>query len=256
MRGPSPAARVALGVELLAVLVAYETVADDLPSVSTRVEVALTASVLMPATLLLIWLALPLRGRRGVLGIALALAVAAFAWASADLDIAANVAKVGAVALAGFWFLTLFERPSWLVLVAFLVPVVDSLSVWRGPTHEIVSDRPEVFGALSIAFPTPGGGSFQLGLPDVLFFSLFLAAAARWHLRVGWTWLAMTASFGVTVALAVTIDPFGLGGLPALPLLCLAFLLVNADLLLRAVRDGAEGSETVVAGESGPRAAG
>ena len=43
----------------------------------------------------------------------------------------------------------------------------------------------------------------------------------------------MTASFGATIALAVWLD---LGGLPALPLLSLAFLVANADLLWREVR--------------------
>ena len=38
------------------------------------------------------------------------------------------------------------------------------------------------------------------------------------------------------MALAVWVDPFGLGGLPALPLLSLAFLAANADLLWRELR--------------------
>ena len=33
-----------------------------------------------------------------------------------------------------------------------------------------------------------------LGPPDLLFFALFLAAAARWNLRVGWTFVALTLS--------------------------------------------------------------
>jgi hypothetical protein len=77
-------------------------------------------------------------------------------------------------------------------------------------------------------------GSFaRLGPPDILFFGLFLAAAARFGLRVGWTWAAMAASFGLTLALAVWFD---VRGLPALPLLSFGFLLPNADLLWRQVR--------------------
>ncbi|MDX6513923.1 MAG: hypothetical protein QOE36_3427, partial [Gaiellaceae bacterium] len=66
-----------------------------------------------------------------------------------------------------------------------------------------------------------------------LFFAVFLAAAARFRLRVGWTWLAMTLSFGATVALAVWRD---LNGLPALPLLSVGFLLPNVDLIWRRLR--------------------
>jgi hypothetical protein len=43
----------------------------------------------------------------------------------------------------------------------------------------------------------------------------------------------MTASFGVTIVIAVWLD---LGGLPAQPLLSLAFLLANGDLLWRHFR--------------------
>ena len=117
-----------------------------------------------------------------------------------------------------------------------MIPFVDSVSVWRGPTNQIVSERPEVFRVLSFAFPVPDFGSFQLGLPDLLFFAVFLGAAARWALRVRLTWVAMTASFGITMALAVWRDWFGIGGLPALPLLCLGFLGANVDLLWRELR--------------------
>ena len=92
-----------------------------------------------------------------------------------------------------------------------------------------------VFSTLSFAFPVPGEQSAaNLGLPDLLFFSLFLAAAARFRLRVLATWALLVASFGATIAIAVAWDKLGL---PALPLLSLAFLLANADLLWRALRN-------------------
>src|SRR5205085_571647 len=87
---------------------------------------------------------------------------------------------------------------------------------------------------VALAFPVPGEASAaNLGLPDVLFFSLFLAAAARFGLRVFVTWLLLAASFGATIAIAVAWNK---PGLPALPLLSLAFLLANGDLLWRAFR--------------------
>jgi hypothetical protein len=46
----------------------------------------------------------------------------------------------------------------------------------------------------------------------------------------------MVASLTATIALAVWTDPFGIGGLPALPGLSIAFLLANADLLWRRLR--------------------
>ena len=90
---------------------------------------------------------------------------------------------------AGWAFLRFFEFLSWVVLVALVVPVVDAISVWRGPTHAITRTHHfGVYTAVAIAFVVPGGGAAYLGPPDILFFALFLGAAARWKLRVNWTW--------------------------------------------------------------------
>jgi hypothetical protein len=228
--------RAALGTGLVVGLAVYYAVAGALPDAPLWADVALTAVVLIPAVFALVLLGLPLRHRRGLLAVGIAFGALILAAEAADLDVLANFAKLAGVTAVGFWFLGYFERLSWVVVVAAIIPLVDSISVWRGPTRHIVTEKPEVFGALSFAFPVPDSGSFQLGLPDLLFFSLFLGTAARWALRLIPTWLAMTASFGVTLALAVWVDPFDLGGLPALPLLSLAFLAANADILWREFR--------------------
>jgi hypothetical protein len=146
----------------------------------------------------------------------------------------ANFAKLAAMTMVAWWFLNYFEEVSWVALVAVIVPWVDSYSVWRGPTRTIVTKRPDVFSALSFAFPVPGQTSgAKLGLPDLLFFALFLGASARFQLRPFWTWLSLTASLGTTMALATA---FEVGGLPALPLLSVGFLLPNVDLLWPAIR--------------------
>ena len=148
-----------------------------------------------------------------------------------------------------------FESLGWVVLVALIIPWVDAYSVWRGPTKVIVTEHREVFTNFSFAFPIPGETSAaNLGLPDLLFFSLFLAASARWRLRPSLTWLLLTLSFGATLALAVWRN---IGGLPALPLLALGFLLANADLLWtqvrQEVREARSGrSETRSSGRSEP----
>ena len=70
-----------------------------------------------------------------------------------------------------------------------------------------------------------------------MFFALFAAAPVRMGLRVRATWVATTASLGATMALSYVLDT----ALPALPLLSLAFLGANADLLLERTR-GRRGS--------------
>jgi hypothetical protein len=229
-------ARVSAGAALLAALLVWYELYDRVSDQPDWVDVAIVGGALLPATFALVWLALPLRHARGLAAVAASFGILAAVLHAADADVGANFAKLAAMTLAAFWFLGFFERLSWVVSIAALVPLVDAASVWRGPTHHIITERPSVFSALSVAFPAPAGDFFALGLPDILFFGLFLAAADRWLLRVSATWALMVASLTATIALAVWTDPFGIGGLPALPGLSIAFLLANADLLWRRLR--------------------
>ena len=197
-------------------------------------DVAWLALVLIPAVFALVGLALPLWNARGLLPVGLAIALLAVVSDLAGLDVIGDFSKLAAVTLLAWWFLSLFEDVSWAVIVALVIPWVDAYSVWRGPTRHIVEKRVEVFDALSFSFPMPGGSAALLGLPDLLFYALFLAAAVRWRLRVRLTWLCMTLSFGATMALAIWGD---VDGLPALPLLAVGFLAPNADLLWRQIRE-------------------
>jgi len=215
-------------------LAAYYTVNESLWNASLWWDVAWLTLVLLPAVFAVVWFLLPFWRSRRVPFAAVGFAVLAVLLSLAGLDTLANFSKLVTMTLIGFWFLSFFESVLWVALVASVIPLVDALSVWRGPTRHIVDKQPEVFTTLSFAFRIPGERpTANLGLPDLLFFALFLAASVRFRLRPFWTWLAMTASFGLTIVLTVAFDVMGL---PALPLLSMAFLLVNADLLWRAVK--------------------
>jgi hypothetical protein len=230
LAGAFVALAVALGV--------YYTTAPSLPNLTVWWEVAILGFLVIPAVFGLVYFVLPLWRGRGLLPTGLAVGVLAAVLEIAELDVLANFAKLGAVTLLAFWFLGYFETATWVVAVALIVPWVDAISVWRGPTKHIVTHQREVFTTFSIAFPVPGEeNTAQLGLPDILFFGLFLAATVRFGLRTRLTWVAMTLSFGATLALAVGFD---INGLPALPLLALGFLAPNADLIWKRLRaDGA-----------------
>lgn len=222
---------------LLVLLVVYEAGARQLPELSEALEPVFYAVVILPAFAAAIWLALPLARirTRSLLVLALAAGALAVALALLDVDSVANVAKLACYALAGFTFLSLFEELWWIALVAFLVPWVDVWSVAAGPTEYVVEERPGLFESIAISFPTPGESAVvSIGPPDVLFFALFLAAADRFALRVAATWIGMTASLGATLVLVWHWDD--VAGLPALPAVCLGFLIPNADLLWRDVR--------------------
>lgn len=226
--------RAAALVALVAAVAAYTASAGSLWDASVWWDVAFFGVVLLPATFALVWLVLPLQRARGLLPVGLALAVLAVLLYLAELEVAFNLVKLAALVALGFWFLAWFEALSWVVLVAVLIPWVDVLSVWRGPTEYVVEQKPGVFDRISVAFREPGADrSANLGPPDILFFALFLAAARRFDLRVGWTWAGMTAGLGATIALAVWGDA---SGLPALPAVCVGFLVPNADLLWRRLR--------------------
>jgi hypothetical protein len=231
---------VAAGAAVLAALLAYYAWQDSLPRLGLWGDIAFIAVVLIPAVFALVWFVLPLSRATGLLPVGVAAIVLVVVLHVAHAPIPANFVKLGATTAAAFWFLGWFESVTWVALVALIIPWVDAYSVWRGPTHHIVKHQEHLFSALSFAFPVPGEhGAANLGVPDLLFFALFVAAAARWRLRVGWTWLALTASLGGTMALAVWLGP---AGLPALPGLSLGFLVPNADLIWQAVRREGFGS--------------
>ena len=229
--------RAAALLGVLTLLAVYYGSSESLPNLGLWADVAFVGLVLIPAFFSLTWLALPLCRAASTValgGAAVALVVLALLFSLAGLDVAANFARFAAVTAAGWWFLAFFESVTWVLLVAVLIVPVDTYSVFQGPTKVIVEEQPQIFDALSVAFPLPGEhNSAQLGLPDVLFFALFLGAAVRFGLRPGLTWVLMALSFGATLALAVAFD---ISGLPALPLLSAAFLLANGDLIWRQVK--------------------
>jgi hypothetical protein len=217
-----------------AVLALYYAVSESLFGLSLWGDTAFLALVLFPAVFALVLLALPLREQRGLAIAAVGCGVLSAVLQAVGLEAVANFSKLATMTLLAFWFLEFFERLSWVALIALLIPFIDAFSVWRGPTHHIVTEKREIFTTLSFAFPIPGeASSANLGLPDLLFFALFLAAAVRWRLRVVWTWIAMLVGLGATIALATSWD---VNGLPALPGIAIGFLAANADLIWRDLR--------------------
>ncbi len=249
------ARRAAAFVLLAAALAVYFAVHTSLPNLSLGWDVAALSFLILPAVFATVLLLLPLcrgPGRLSV-GVGLGLVALAAVFTAVRWDALASFAKLGAATFVAWAFLDLFEALSWVVLVAVIIPWVDAFSVFRGPTKHIVTHHRGIFGDLSFAFPVPGQHSTaNLGIPDLFFFALFLAATVRWSLRPATTWVLMTASFGVTIALAIWWNPTNLRGLPALPLLSLAFFVANADLLWLGLRNGDDQNPGVGTGQNQP----
>jgi hypothetical protein len=226
--------RAAALLALFVLLLVYDEVAPHLWSEGVWWDVVWIGAVLMPLTFALVLVALPWRNEGWVPFGGVAFALLAVIFTVVHVDVLANFARLGAATLLAWWFLTFFETLGWVVIVACIIPWVDAYSVWRGPTKTITSNHPHVFTVLSYAFPVPGRhGAANLGVPDLLFFALFLAAAAQYRLRVYATWVCLVAGLGLTIAATVWWD---LSGLPALPAVALGFLLPNADILWHELR--------------------
>ncbi len=235
MVGALGARRTAGLAAVLAVLVAWDAGAGELPDVRRWTGVLVVALLVVPLTFSVPWLVLPTARMRGLIPVAIALGVLAVLLDLAGMGSLFNATKLLALTAAGFLFLRLFEALSWIVLVALVIPWVDALSVWRGPTDYVVSEQPSLFDHVSVSFRLPGdGGSAEIGPPDILFFALFLATASQFGLRVRATWLTMVGLLAATLILTNATD---INGLPALPAIAIGFLLPNADLLWKAWRE-------------------
>jgi hypothetical protein len=156
------------------------------------------------------------------------------------LDVVAlsDLGKIAFGAGVGYWLGTtlteLTDDLRVIVVLALAAGVFDAASVFlpQGPTHLLLTKAPQTVTYFVVAFPTMGyavrDAYSGLGTTDVLFFTLYLAAAVGFGLRVRLTLVAMVASFVGTVAIALYSR-----ALPALPLLSLGFLLPNVDLIAR-----------------------
>lgn len=215
------------------VLTAVGALGGLLPAFALRPDVVVSAAASLAVVAWLVAALHPLRrlGHRLLLVAAVALPLGALlTWA--ELLALANVAKVVGAAALGLWVAENLERASWIVLVAAVSAVVDVLSVYGGPTRELLERGPQIVGYFTVALTWAGyatsEGYTALGISDVVFFSLYLAAARRFGLRVTASAVAMVTSFVVTIVAALWWE-----ALPALPLLSVAFVAVNADRLWR-----------------------
>jgi hypothetical protein len=212
-------------------LVAVNLVAPKLPEASVNGGIAFIALVSIPLATATVYFLADVRLPTQTL---LITAVAAAVIAAVLIHIGlggtpATLAKLFAASCLGLALASLLVRPLEVVMIALVIAAVDIYSVAVGPTHVIVEHHQAVLDAFTLAFHPPGSyGAAQIGASDFVFFAVFTGAAIRLHLRRRLTWLATTASFGVTLGLSVGFDT----ALPALPLLSLSFLLANADLLL------------------------
>jgi hypothetical protein len=142
----------------------------------------------------------------------------------------ADPAKVVFAAALGFWLAEQITSPAIVAGIALLAAVADIVSVAVGPTKALLAHAPGAIGYFTLAFAWPGRDPVNvytaLGVSDIIFFSLYLCSARRFRLRTGATVVGMALSVVMSVVIGLRIS-----AVPALPLMGVAFVGVNADLL-------------------------
>gem|GEM_PF-1574697 len=160
--------------------------------------------------------------------------VVAFASARLGLPTVAVPFQVVAAAGLGIVLARQVAAAWWLATFAGVAILADSWSVFAGPTRRVVEQAPHMLDYLLVHF-TPLGGpvaGLGLGMSDLVFLALFLTGSRMLGLNVKAGYAAMLGSFVVTVMLAVWWRP----AVPALPLLSLAFLVINVPSWVVVVR--------------------
>jgi len=244
-RGVSSLIAAAAAALLLAV---FTLLSGLFPVFALRLDIVVSMMLGASLLALIVYGLLPLRatGDR-LLAFAAVGVLVAVAGHLADLAAIFDLGKILLGATLGFWLgaklAELTGDVRWVAGIAVVVAVVDVVSVFAsfGVTNLILTRSPETVPYFVVAFPTFGysvhnGDYSALGTADVIFFGLYLVSAAIFGLRVRLTAVAMAASLVATVALAMVWR-----ALPALPLMGLAFLVVNADRLWAQMRSAAQG---------------
>ena len=116
------------------------------------------------------------------------------------------------------------SQRSYLVPLTLVASVTDLWSVWGGPTHAIIQET-AYFNYFLISYPLLGTKQVlpTLGLGDITFLALYFALLPQYKLKVRATSWAIIGAFSFTFLLSLLAGK----GLPAIPFISAAFLLVN-----------------------------
>ena len=235
-----------VGAAALVALILLMPLAGAAPQAPPAALIAAYALVLLPLPLLLHGFLLGSRGHAtprllvlgavsAALGFPLALLARPEALGSGSGVLvlialsAANLSRILAAACLGISLARHVESVGVILIIVAAAIASDLFSVFAGPTRALMREDSPVLDVLLLVFPTFGSAlGFGLGVSDFIFLALFAAASRFLTLRYKATLLGVcSAAF-----LALTAGLLLGRPLPALPFVAVAFVLVNADLIV------------------------
>jgi len=144
----------------------------------------------------------------------------------------ANLSRILAAACLGIALARYITSVGVVLVIVFAAVASDLFSVFAGPTRVLAQEDSPVLDGLLLVFPTFGSAlGFGLGLSDFIFLALFAAASRFLNLRYVATLLGVCFAAFLAVSAGLLLER----PLPALPFIAIAFVLVNADLIVAAL---------------------
>ena len=227
---------------LVAVALAYFAAAEALPALEPRdvaVAVAGAAGLALVVGLAVVpvpAVGIPLALIPAMVGAALVVG----ALSAADATAVATPVEALLCGCLGVAFATVIDERALVVALPLFVAALDVSGLVGGAPGTLVTDDvPAAGDPLTLELPAWGGGPpvALTSVADVVFVAVYTAYARRYALRPRASAAAMLAAFTAALVLTVTLDR----RVPALALVSVAFLAVNADRLrplLAASRSG------------------
>jgi hypothetical protein len=140
-----------------------------------------------------------------------------------------NLLRILAAASVGVSLARYVSSTGVVLLIAAVAVASDVFSFFAGPTKILLEEGSPALGVLMLVFPTFGSTlGFALGISDFILLALFAAASRSLNLRYPATLLGLCLATFLAVTTGLLLER----PLPALPFIALAFVLVNADLIL------------------------
>jgi hypothetical protein len=140
-----------------------------------------------------------------------------------------NLSRILAAACVGIALARYITSVGVVLIIVLAAVASDLFSVFAGPTRVLVREDSPVLDGLLLVFPTFGAAlGFGLGFSDFIFLALFAAASRFLNLRYAATLLGVCFGAFLAVSAGLLLER----PLPALPFIAIAFVGVNADLIV------------------------